>query len=195
MPGARSQQLRQRVCSSHAPRRRAAAPMPACRRRLAASLQPAIVLTSDGAEDCLQQLATQVGARMPCRACTAHCSQTRTPAAPQIRRQLPCEAVVVTPAPGASRCPDELGFDAPLALTPQRHLQHTYCLAGASAADCVMCAADHKAGLLPAALGLAPILVLVGVHRGPALASGAAATLGSEQHGMGHWAVSNMGWH
>ncbi|KAG2438914.1 hypothetical protein HYH02_010709 [Chlamydomonas schloesseri] len=64
-----------------------------------------------------------------------------------------------------------LHFDAPL---PLRHhagaqLPLTFSLGGgASAADCVLAAADHSAGLA-AGLGLSPVLLVSGVHRGPAL--------------------------
>ncbi|KAG2493438.1 hypothetical protein HYH03_008256 [Edaphochlamys debaryana] len=64
-----------------------------------------------------------------------------------------------------------LHFDAPL---PLRHhasaqLPLTFSLGGgASAADCVLAAADHSAGLA-VGLGLSPVMLVGGVHRGPAL--------------------------
>jgi hypothetical protein len=94
----------------------------------------------------------------------------------QVRRHLGCEAVIVQPsaeaaaATAAAATAAEYSFDEQLQLIPLPE-PNTYCLRGASAADCVLCAVDQKAGLL-AALGLAPVLVVVGVHRGPALGSG-----------------------
>jgi hypothetical protein len=91
----------------------------------------------------------------------------------QVRRQLDCEAVIVQPeaaATAAAATAAEYSFDEQLQLIPLRE-PNTYSVRGASAADCVLCAVDQKAGLL-AALGLAPVLVVVGVHRGPALGSG-----------------------
>uniref|UniRef100_A0A383WD67 Survival protein SurE-like phosphatase/nucleotidase domain-containing protein n=1 Tax=Tetradesmus obliquus TaxID=3088 RepID=A0A383WD67_TETOB len=92
----------------------------------------------------------------------------------QVRQQLECEAVIVQPsaAPGAAAAAAaaaDYSFDQELQITPQLE-PHTYSVHGASAADCVLCAVDQKAGLL-AALGLSPVLVVVGVHRGPALGS------------------------
>lgn len=79
-----------------------------------------------------------------------------------------------------------LHFDAEL---PLRHhagaqLPLTFSLGGgASAADCVLAAADPSAGLA-AGLGLSPVLLVSGVHRGPALGAGETA---------GCWAGKEVG--
>jgi hypothetical protein len=56
-------------------------------------------------------------------------------------------------------------------LLPSPDHDFTYSLAGATAADCVLCAVDQTCGLL-VSLGLSPVLVLVGIARGPELSSG-----------------------
>lgn len=92
----------------------------------------------------------------------------------QVREQFECEAVVVQPAeqtlPSPAAAAAALTFDQVLQLVPQQDYG-TYIVPGATAADCVLCAVDQKAGLLQS-LGLCPVLVVVGLHRGPAVASG-----------------------
>jgi broad specificity polyphosphatase/5'/3'-nucleotidase SurE len=83
---------------------------------------------------------------------------------------LECEAVIVQPEAAQAAAAADYSFNQELQLIPQLE-PNAYSIPGASAADCVLCAVDQKAGLL-AALGLSPVLVVVGVHRGPALGSG-----------------------
>lgn len=113
----------------------------------------------------------------------------------QVRQQLSLEAVVVTPVPaaassstssscstGATAAATEhlLSFGRQLQVLPQP--QHgVYQVAGATAADCVLCAVDAKAGLL-ASLGLCAALVVVGVHRGHALGSGRPHSTAGQLH-------------
>jgi hypothetical protein len=141
--------------------------------------------TNDSDSQFLQSLASQVcGSYTLVRLClytTKQASRTSlyidmqsTFLRLQVRRHLDCEAVIVQPeaaaATAAAATAAEYTFDEQLQLIPLAE-PNTYCVRGASAADCVLCAVDQKAGLL-AALGLAPVLVVVGVHRGPALGSG-----------------------
>lgn len=74
-------------------------------------------------------------------------------------------------APAAAAAAAALSFEQQLTLHPDPTHELTYALAGATAADCVLCAVDQACGLLQA-LSLSPVLVLVGVSRGPALSSG-----------------------
>lgn len=101
---------------------------------------------------------------------------------PQVRQQLGIEALVVVPdtpdscvidsstsqqaAPAAS-----FTFGKQLQIQPCTRHEHTFKLSGATSADCVLCAVDQTHGLMQA-LSLSPVLVLVGVSRGPALSSG-----------------------
>jgi broad specificity polyphosphatase/5'/3'-nucleotidase SurE len=68
--------------------------------------------------------------------------------------------------------PDALTFDQQLDLQQHQDLgQYTFSLQGATPADCVLCAVDQTCGLAKS-LSLAPVMVLVGVARAPALSSG-----------------------
>ncbi len=114
---------------------------------------------------------------------------------PQIRGHVPeCEVLVVsaaapdgpssTPPPQPPHhhhhhhhngSPRNLTFDQhiPLIHHPDAPLPLTFSLGGgATPADCVLAAVDHSAGLA-AQLGLSPVLLVTGVHRGPALGAGA----------------------
>ena len=79
--------------------------------------------------------------------------------------------------PGTSSPPSSLSFGQELFLQPRADLGPlTYGLSGgATAADCVLCAVDAAAGLMRA-LGLSPVMVVVGVTRGPALSAGEVVT-------------------
>jgi hypothetical protein len=104
----------------------------------------------------------------------------------QIRQQLGIQAVVIAPAAAATTAATTatpatpataaaaaatLSFKQELTLHPHPTHEPKYALAGATAAGCVLCAVDQACGLLQA-LSLSPVLVLVGVARGPALSSG-----------------------
>lgn len=74
--------------------------------------------------------------------------------------------------------PRHLTFDhhLPLIHHPEAPLPLTFSLGGgATPADCVLAAVDHSAGLA-AQLGLSPVLLVTGVHRGPALGAGTYCT-------------------
>jgi hypothetical protein len=95
--------------------------------------------------------------------------------------------LIVSPArPGSN--PGSLSFGAELNLTEQPAaaggVPH-FTLDG-TAADCVLCAVDQKAGLM-AAMDLSPVLVVVGVDRGPALSSGAVVGVQPPALGPAAW--------
>jgi 5'-nucleotidase len=81
--------------------------------------------------------------------------------------------VVVAPeAPSGASAADQLSYGAQLQLRRRPDLGGgAWSLRGATPADCILCAADQKAGLLRQ-LQLSPVLAVVGIGRGPALSSG-----------------------
>ncbi|KAG2443661.1 hypothetical protein HXX76_002010 [Chlamydomonas incerta] len=91
-----------------------------------------------------------------------------------------------TSAAGGAGSPLHFDAELPLRHHASAQLPLTFSLGGgASAADCVLAAADHSAGLA-AGLGLSPVLLVSGVHRGPALgadlAGGAHPALALARH-------------
>jgi hypothetical protein len=79
-------------------------------------------------------------------------------------------AAAAAAAPSATAMAS-LTFQQQLKLQPHPQHDMTFSLAAATAADCVLCAVDQTCGLMQA-LGLNPVMVLVGVSRNPALSSG-----------------------
>lgn len=92
---------------------------------------------------------------------------------PQVRQQLGVQALIVAPAAHTARlvAAASLTFQQQLQLQPHPDHELTFQLAGATAGDCVLSAVDQTCGLMQA-LNLSPVLVLVGIARGPALSSG-----------------------
>lgn len=122
-------------------------------------------------------------------------SVTLPPPLLQVRRRVgDCRVLTLAPAPGersgTADPPGSLSFGRRLQLSQHGSREHMNFELQGTTADCVLVAVDQTAGLMQR-LGLAPVLTVVGVERGPALSSGETLEGGGAR---GRWCVYTGGW-
>lgn len=89
----------------------------------------------------------------------------------QVQQRLGCTALVIAPHERTPRNNGRFSYNQDLQLQHRPDLgSNAWSLQGATPADCILCAADQKAGLLQH-LELQPVLSIVGISRGPALSN------------------------